>query len=281
MSAIQVPLTNWSAVWFSKNPTMCGPAASRASTRAGSKRSPSTLRRYVRGPSTSSTTPSARASGFSGTHIQPPDHAVAPPQVASFSATTTRRPCQAAVTAADRPAAPAPITSRSQSTRYTIPGRPRTGEPLFRTVRCQPTATAYRNHVECGSHCSSQRQSVLGPVLATPGSQAIPRPSSARPVIPLTIPPAQRSHRHEPSVAPSAYSRYSGVVSRPEPSSMHTSKGLTPRIQLSWSVAYPRSFFAKAASVLVAAASRAAVASDARRAFSPCHQASLLRGVTL
>src|SRR5690349_14528639 len=59
--------------------------------------------------------PSACDSGFSGTHIQPPDQAVAPPTTGAFSATSTSSPCQAAVTAADRPAAPAPTTSRSQS----------------------------------------------------------------------------------------------------------------------------------------------------------------------
>src|SRR3954464_14021832 len=58
--------------------------------------------------------PARRASGFSGAQIQPPDQAVVPPNTGSFSATMTFRPCQAAVTAADNPPEPEPITSRSQ-----------------------------------------------------------------------------------------------------------------------------------------------------------------------
>ena len=50
--------------------------------------------------------PARRARGLHGTHAQPPDHAVAPPNTGSFSTTITFRPCQAAVTAADSPAAP-------------------------------------------------------------------------------------------------------------------------------------------------------------------------------
>jgi len=59
--------------------------------------------------------PAARASGLRGTHIQPPDQAVVPPSTGSFSTTTTSSPNQAAVTAALRPPAPEPITSRSHS----------------------------------------------------------------------------------------------------------------------------------------------------------------------
>ncbi|MNC41054.1 hypothetical protein D3C75_898020 [compost metagenome] len=59
--------------------------------------------------------PARRASGLHGTHIQPPDQAVAPPNTGSFSTTTTFWPCQAAVTAADRPAAPEPMTRTSHS----------------------------------------------------------------------------------------------------------------------------------------------------------------------
>ena len=40
----------------------------------------------------SSTMPSAWDSGLSGAHIQPPDHAVAPPRTAAFSATITVSP---------------------------------------------------------------------------------------------------------------------------------------------------------------------------------------------
>src|SRR4051812_43037550 len=59
--------------------------------------------------------PSAWDSGFSGAHIQPPDHEVAPPRTGAFSATTTFRPWWAAVTAPASPAAPPPTTRRSQS----------------------------------------------------------------------------------------------------------------------------------------------------------------------
>ncbi|MND97067.1 hypothetical protein D3C76_561220 [compost metagenome] len=60
--------------------------------------------------------PARRANGLQGTHIQPPDQAVAPPKTASFSTRMTFCPCQAAVTAADNPAAPEPMTRTSQST---------------------------------------------------------------------------------------------------------------------------------------------------------------------
>ena len=50
--------------------------------------------------------PARCASGLPGTHIQPPDHAVAPPNTGSFSTTITLRRCQAAVTAAARTASP-------------------------------------------------------------------------------------------------------------------------------------------------------------------------------
>src|SRR6476660_6590414 len=59
--------------------------------------------------------PSACDSGFSGAHILPPDQEVAPPSTGAFSATTTSRPWYAAVTAPERPAAPAPTTRRSHS----------------------------------------------------------------------------------------------------------------------------------------------------------------------
>src|SRR3954447_22540745 len=59
--------------------------------------------------------PAALASGLRGIHSQPPDHAVVPPSCFSFSTTMTSRPSDAAVTAADSPAAPEPITSRSQT----------------------------------------------------------------------------------------------------------------------------------------------------------------------
>jgi hypothetical protein len=57
----------------------------------------------------------ATGQGLQGTQAQPPDHAVAPPKTASFSTTMTFRPCHAAVTAADKPAAPEPTISTSQS----------------------------------------------------------------------------------------------------------------------------------------------------------------------
>src|SRR5262249_11836259 len=82
----------------------------------------------------SSTMPARRASGLRGTHIQPPDHAVVPPNTGSFSATTTWRPCQAAFTAADSPLAPDPITSRSQSMRVSIPI---SGEVVILTDACR------------------------------------------------------------------------------------------------------------------------------------------------
>ncbi|MCY1450843.1 hypothetical protein D9M71_676800 [compost metagenome] len=66
--------------------------------------------------------PARCASGLHGTHIQPPDQAVAPPNTASFSTTMTFCPCQAAVTAVDKPAAPEPMTSTSHSTREDVGG---------------------------------------------------------------------------------------------------------------------------------------------------------------
>ena len=92
MSAIQLPDTNCRAVSFSKNATIRRLCSSSASTRGSSYWSPNACLRYVRGPSTSSTIPSACESGFSGAHIQPPDHAVAPPSTEAFSATTTSSP---------------------------------------------------------------------------------------------------------------------------------------------------------------------------------------------
>ena len=77
-----------------------------------------------RGASGSSVIPARCASGFSGVHIQPPDHAVVPPNTGSFSATITSRPCQAAVTAADRPPAPDPTTRRSHSMGAGVTGLP-------------------------------------------------------------------------------------------------------------------------------------------------------------
>ncbi len=44
--------------------------------------------------------PARTASGLRGAYIHPPDHAVVPPNTGSFSATITRRPACAAVTAA-------------------------------------------------------------------------------------------------------------------------------------------------------------------------------------
>ena len=92
MSAIQEPLTNCSAVFFSKNATMCRAFCNSASTRSASNSCPKACLRYVRGAAMSSTIPSAWDSGFSGAHIQPPDHAVAPPSTGAFSATTTSSP---------------------------------------------------------------------------------------------------------------------------------------------------------------------------------------------
>src|SRR3979409_1616824 len=58
--------------------------------------------------------PARLASGLPGTHIHPPDQAVAPPNTDSFSTTTTLSPCHAAVTAAARPEAPEPTGRRSK-----------------------------------------------------------------------------------------------------------------------------------------------------------------------
>src|SRR6476469_5555698 len=74
--------------------------------------------------------PSARDSGLSGAHIQPPDHAVAPPRVDAFSVTITSRPSCAAVTAAESPPAPPPATSRSHSTVRFVVVLPFTIEPF-------------------------------------------------------------------------------------------------------------------------------------------------------
>ena len=66
--------------------------------------------------------PARWAIGFNGAHIHPPDQAVVPPSTGSFSATITLRPCQAAVTAADSPPAPEPITRRSHSACWAVGG---------------------------------------------------------------------------------------------------------------------------------------------------------------
>src|SRR5207244_13390603 len=62
--------------------------------------------------------PPSVARGLPGTNFHPLDQAVAPPNTDSFSTTTTLRPCHAAVTAAARPEAPEPTTSRSQLIRF-------------------------------------------------------------------------------------------------------------------------------------------------------------------
>src|SRR4051794_24795324 len=59
--------------------------------------------------------PQPRASEVPGIHSQPPERAVVPPNVASFSAITTLSPRCAAVIAAAMPAAPEPTTSTSHS----------------------------------------------------------------------------------------------------------------------------------------------------------------------
>ena len=61
----------------------------------------------------SSVIPAAVASGLRGSHIQPPDQAVVPPNCGSFSTTSTFRPCDAAVMAVAMPEAPVPTTNTS------------------------------------------------------------------------------------------------------------------------------------------------------------------------
>src|ERR1700761_6032946 len=60
--------------------------------------------------------PALRASGLVGTHSQPPDSAVLPPNTGCFSTTMTFSPCFFAVMAVARPPAPVPTTSTSQVT---------------------------------------------------------------------------------------------------------------------------------------------------------------------
>src|SRR6476620_10949466 len=59
--------------------------------------------------------PQAFAIEVPGIHSQPPDRAVVPPNLGSFSIIKTFSPCAAAVTAALMPDAPEPITRTSQS----------------------------------------------------------------------------------------------------------------------------------------------------------------------
>src|SRR3954453_14082559 len=59
--------------------------------------------------------PHAFASEVPGIHNQPPDLAVVPPNLGSFSTTRTLRPCAAVVTAALIPEAPEPMTNASHS----------------------------------------------------------------------------------------------------------------------------------------------------------------------
>src|SRR5690349_16651712 len=57
--------------------------------------------------------PARLASGLHGSHIQPPDHAVVPPNTSSFSHRMTDKPSVAEVTAVERPPAPDPSTRTS------------------------------------------------------------------------------------------------------------------------------------------------------------------------
>src|SRR4051812_19089618 len=59
--------------------------------------------------------PHALASEVPGIHNQPPDRAVVPPNLGSFSMINTLSPCAAALTAALIPDAPEPITRTSHS----------------------------------------------------------------------------------------------------------------------------------------------------------------------
>src|SRR5271154_471069 len=59
--------------------------------------------------------PQARASEVPGIHSQPPERAVVPPKLGSFSTIRTLRPEWAAVIAADMPEAPEPTTTASYS----------------------------------------------------------------------------------------------------------------------------------------------------------------------
>src|ERR1700751_3711268 len=73
---------------------------------------------------------------------------------------------------------------------------------------------------------------------------------------------------------------YAGLL-RPTPFNIDESKGLRPRIQLSWSAEKAAIFFWDSGSPENCFSTRwAAVAKEASRAFSPCHQgaASLLCG---
>src|SRR5258708_9655476 len=90
--------------------------------------------------------PARRASGLSGAHIQPPDQAVVPPNTGSFSATITFKPCQAAVTAAERPPAPEPMTSRSQSICGVISGLVDIATPTAHELAGLSTARPRRNY---------------------------------------------------------------------------------------------------------------------------------------
>src|SRR5690606_27164680 len=68
-----------------------------------------------------SSTPAATAWGEQGTQIMPFDKAVVPPSLADFSQTRTFRPDWAANRAADRPAAPLPTATTSNTSSQVSP----------------------------------------------------------------------------------------------------------------------------------------------------------------
>ncbi len=70
-------------------------------------------------------------------HIHPPDQAVVSPSTGSFSGTITFRPCHAAVTAAERPPAPEPTTSKSQSRCRPSPVSVGMTTPFYRGGGCK------------------------------------------------------------------------------------------------------------------------------------------------
>ena len=94
---------------------------------------------YRRASSRSSTRPWSRCSGLFGIHIIAPDLAVVPPANGAFSMMMTEAPCEAAVAAADAPAAPQPTTTTSATPSHSLPQSALASAAI--TTRSSPTST--------------------------------------------------------------------------------------------------------------------------------------------
>src|SRR5579863_9489835 len=129
----------------------------------------------------------------------------------------------------------------------------------------RPAAVANIYHAACGNHCSAQRQSESWWVISYGTFRSIPWSSLYPDVTPLQMPPGALLYSQL------AKKRYSGLL-WPVPCNMLASNGFKPKIQFNWSSAYACNCAWNAgSSTYRGAARRAAAASEARRAFSPCH----------